>query len=592
MIINDKSNKGFYLYSDEVQFEKGDFVVYDGIIYIPKANVMGKNPVDYNELYDIYLGENIADLEGKDFASYIKGAGPDKLVTAYSVGKILNSFITGFDEKGIINNEITADSVTHLRDYFGEETTLLARTNPLDAVMAAPELNNCIFKVDRHIVQDLFGTSQLQFTSSYILLKQYTYMDKEASPTGPAEYIRVQELVDEETGLTKWRYSTSSDNYDSSIDWNSVNANEKVLETIDEIINYYRNKLISFEKEKAAMKSNFRFVEVPFEYDNANGILNVDHKAFPGLYNKTFTGIAENYPITIAVSCSVRESAVREMASLTVNLGRIIQMGIESSETYKLTNTCSLRITYKSSVIELASIGDCRVENIYARGYVESSLSAANSNSIQINLTCYDTEEGQNSSNSLMGHTFLIPLDYSSLGLEENIIRSGTLIFKGRLMYFSDYFNDTGWGGEVQTFQLSIPMSDIFRVPDEATSNSLYIPNSSNGSLSDGNMTWVSMINGGNRFNAMVFISKSHEDSRYDSYLKDDDTEYICIIPTKYNPYEPTDITTAGDYRVIPGGFQIPANASDVNLALERANTERRTMTCEISTDQVYCLLS
>lgn len=589
MRINDKSIKGFFLYSDDVQFEKGDFVVDGGVIYTAKVNVMGKKPSDYNELYDIYLGENIADLEGKDFANYIKGAGSDKLVTAYSVGKILNSFISGFDEKGIINNEITKDQIVYLRDYFGDET-VLARTNPLDAVMTAPDLNNCIFKVDRHVVQDLFGTSQLQFTSSYIILRQYTYMEKEASPTGPALYIRVQELIDEETGLAKWRYSTSDDNFDSSIDWNSVNVNENILETIDEIINYYRNKAISFEKEKAAMKASFTFVEVPFSYGAVQGnVLTLNCDDFPG-FRVSQNELLANYPVTITVNNQIQGSSVIEAGSSTIDLGRMANIGI-TNETYRIVNGVNLDIQFNGSVPEFTftTPTGCLISNIYARVSIEDAYQITSSNSMMIGLNCIDTDEGSNAVYGNTGSRYIIPIGLQSI--DRDTLMGGTLVFKGVQSRYYGY-DSNGWRVNEDEFQLSIPIKDIFIINDlqvNNQSNSEFINNS--GGVADGKMTWVSAINGLNRFNALIFRSKRMENNRYPSYFENtQDKEYICIVPTKYNPYESSD---SNIYRVIPGVFKLePTDAQNLETeAMEKVPNLMYKMKCAIEISEVYCLL-
>ena len=104
-------------------------------------------------------------------------------------------------------------------------------------------------------------------------------------------------------------------------------------------------------------------------------------------------------------------------------------------------------------------------------------------------------------------------------------------------------------------------------------------------------MTWVSAINGLNRFNALIFRSKRMENNRYPSYFENtQDKEYICIVPTKYNPYEAPD---SNIYRVIPGVFKLEPtdNQSLETEAMEKVPNLMYKMKCAIEISEVYCLL-
>ena len=162
MIINGTSVRGIYLYDPEIQYERGDFVVEGEKIYICKAA-----PSDSGFI----PSEN---------PNYEEGLSDDKLVSAVSLSRILSSYMSGFDEKGIINNSVTDDGKIWIGSYFQnnkaeELATNPEYTSPLEQIMCTPSLNNAIFNVSRNVV----GAEINYLTSGNpVILRQYTYKIK------------------------------------------------------------------------------------------------------------------------------------------------------------------------------------------------------------------------------------------------------------------------------------------------------------------------------------------------------------------------------------------------------------------------------
>jgi len=410
-INNNKSIRGIFLYADDIKFERGDFVVEGDKIYVTKADSIGRQPSKSPEYFQIYLKEEVADLEGEDFINYLKGEGQDKLISAYTVGKLLSMYLTGFDEKGTITNEITEGGSIVLKDYFGNET-VSSHTNPLDVILTTPSLNNAIFKVNRAVVESLIGSSS-STTSHYVLLRQYTYSEPAASTSADSIYTRVQELIDEETGVVKYRYSRSSNSYESSIDWISVNTNSKFTSTVDDVINYYSNKCIELDKQKAVLRDSFRFKNIKGSPTGTNTL--VMYTSENPISNESFaffticTLYAEDSPSS---SASGGNSRIYRTDSITVDLlpfynsNSTRKYGIVSGEYIDITSNVNLgTITFTTS-------GNSRISNIYMREFLKDVDDSVVGN-IHISYELKYTKDND---------TYIIPLaDNTILTVNKNV---------------------------------------------------------------------------------------------------------------------------------------------------------------------------
>ena len=115
MIINNTHVQGIFIYSDSIEYEKGDFVVYNSTLYVCTAenptntanmSVMGIKPAEDIKNYNIYPGNRISTAE--EYFDYLDDPSTkeDKYVSSHSLSQILSTYMNGFDEKGVISNYI------------------------------------------------------------------------------------------------------------------------------------------------------------------------------------------------------------------------------------------------------------------------------------------------------------------------------------------------------------------------------------------------------------------------------------------------------------------------------------------------------
>ena len=162
MILNNTHIQGIFIYQPDIEYEKGDFVVSGNSIYICIAGnpntgsntVIGIDPAKDTENYTIYLGGSIKNIE--EYFSYIDNPSveqDDKFIKANLLSQILNTYMVGFDEKGIITDYVYQDSVgkillsDNLNKFVeGENNELI-----LDRILKADDINNAIFKLSREL---------------------------------------------------------------------------------------------------------------------------------------------------------------------------------------------------------------------------------------------------------------------------------------------------------------------------------------------------------------------------------------------------------------------------------------------------------
>jgi hypothetical protein len=272
MEIGNKNIQGMYLYDPLAKFTIGDFVVKGSVIYVVSADVEGVDPesTEGKNYYCTYLADRIAD--DSDFVNYANGSADDKFISAKSLGKILNTYMTGFNSKGIINNSITEDGSIYLRDYYGNSSNVdlsSAYTDPLDKLMVS-EINNGYFTVSSEIVKGIMGTT----SSTTLILRQYTYKSNN-------ENIRVQELVDD-GGTVRFRSASSKYSYAPTSEWKSPAIDENILSNINTIISYYQGKITELGQTKLNLINNFRFKKVNF--NTGTNTWNFENEAEDGIY--------------------------------------------------------------------------------------------------------------------------------------------------------------------------------------------------------------------------------------------------------------------------------------------------------------------
>lgn len=285
MIINNTHVQGIFLYSKDIEFEKGDFVVSGDCIYICTAEnptnttnntVSGIEPSTDLKNFNTYLGNKTVSVE--EYYEYKNtGLGEDKYVSSHVLCKILENLMFGVGDNGIITEHVLVDSEnnvsysTNIEEAIKEVTESLS---PLDKVLRAESLNNGLVRISRSLVPELISELPNDLPNSYssadknsVILKQYTYIDNSES-TSP--YFRVQELIDHINGLVFYRYSKSIPGSDGKVNWSignistwkrsSINGN--FLDEVNKVYTWCIQEKANIESLKSELIGNFKFKNI------------------------------------------------------------------------------------------------------------------------------------------------------------------------------------------------------------------------------------------------------------------------------------------------------------------------------------------
>lgn len=384
MIINNTHVQGIFIYSDDIEFEKGDFVVLNNVIYIctaknptdtEKMTVLGKNPEEDRINYVIYLGDKIESAE--DYFNYINNPTnyEDKYVSSHSLTRILSYYMSGFNEKGIISSFIDYDGEnlsysTDLESYLNGAN----KETVLNEILKAPELNNAIFKISRDLIEKTILPDILPINGGFteedlksVILKQYTYID---SGNSGIKY-RVQELIDHVNGTVLYRYSNETSNFSLVSEWKNSFLDSNFKEKVDSVRLYYEEKERSLELEKEKLYNNFGFRNVNIT-KGQSVILQCSNKEESGYIDIDSFSRNSSYIITIIVQeqSTASTSKLFKNTSLTIDL--VDSLSNDNIFNYYLTDNNTLSITpgiespVKSVTINVTS---GRIINIYYRQF-------------------------------------------------------------------------------------------------------------------------------------------------------------------------------------------------------------------------------
>lgn len=391
MEINNKSVRGIYLYNNLVTYEPGDFVVLNNTIYVCINKCSCKDPSTERKYYQIYLGETIATDE--DFELFRSSHGDDKYLSAYYLGKILNSYMAGFSEKGVINNYVDSAGSIFVKDYFGNPSGVTVNDSseyiyPLDKIMVTEDLNNAIFSVNRSVVEYIGIPSG---KTGSVILRQYTF--EESSDSGL--YTRVQELVDEEYGLIRFRYSSSLDQYEPSNPWVLTTVNNEFRTIVTELINYYSSKIIEIDKMEASIRDSFRFKSIPVNYTssiNYNGDNTLTVSSGTKTSPMPYLGSGDFF-ITICLKYSEltydgTDDTIWRTDSLTINMA-----DVTTTTTFGVVGNRILSITKSTGSYTFTVGGGCFVYSMYYRQSLDESITVSDNISEKHALTTVQTSE-------------------------------------------------------------------------------------------------------------------------------------------------------------------------------------------------------
>lgn len=395
MIINGTHVQGIFLYSDTIEFEKGDFVVYNNTIYICTAEnpnnenftVSGKNPQTDRENYSVYPGNRISTAQ--EYFDYVENPTTieDKYISSHTLSEILSTYMNGFNEKGIISNYISYNNgslsfSSNLEEYLHQVEV----ENILDTILGVDNLNNAIFRISRSIVNDILDDN-IPLDSLYsdedkesVILKQYTYSI--SNDTNPSNRYRIQELIDPINTVVMYRFSKYPyKSTDIISGWKSSFVDSNFLNEVNYVKNYYNNLIKELEREKTELNNNFLFRNVAIEKNSSISlscdIANVDKLGYIPVdsFNK------ESCVITLVIQEPYYVDGISENTSKNTSLTIDLldsSVDINPIKNYRISNNNILTVDVKSPTtadltinvpagMPSTSIG--KIINIYYRQY-------------------------------------------------------------------------------------------------------------------------------------------------------------------------------------------------------------------------------
>lgn len=283
MLLNNSHVRGIFKYSDDIEFEKDDFVVDGNCIYICKASepVKGVKPsLDISHLYySEYPGDKIA--SAAEYYSYLMATerdeqAEDKYISAQTLCEILENMYFGFGDNGTVYDHVLYNPNTGIEYCIRGVREVLDYSTPnvLDRVLRNNSLSNGLIRISRNLpeIRDLLMDDSAS-ESDIVILKQYTYLDSN-------DFIpyRVQELMDPEKNRLYFRFSKGEALDEGGVDFtdaivsqwkNLYSSNEDALEKLNAIEEYYNQRIQEEESKVARISGKYCYREVePSEYNH------------------------------------------------------------------------------------------------------------------------------------------------------------------------------------------------------------------------------------------------------------------------------------------------------------------------------------
>lgn len=386
MILNNSNShvQGIFKYSDDVFFERGDFVVDGDCIYVCTATdpngVRGQKPSldKHHEYYSEYPGNKIYDSsEYYDYLRSLENVGSeyveDKYISAHSLCQILNDMYFGFGDNGILYDHIiynpngTIDySVRDVREQLD-----YSDTNVLNKVLQTNDLNNGLLKVSRNLPEIsniIFSDSSLD--SDVVILKQYTYLNSENSIP-----FRVQELMDPENNNLYYRFA-EGDIINGELDFsNSIatswrglyGSDQSVMDKLNSLSDFYLSKIEEEQNKVSRLTHKFCYREV--ERTDENGLSTSYVQLRPGGTRdiKSMEDFRLPCLINIIVK-TVSTSNISRNYTTTIDLSDVADLG---HEVYSISDDIELDCSFNDNVsgvqVIYISTNAGIIKNIYYR---------------------------------------------------------------------------------------------------------------------------------------------------------------------------------------------------------------------------------
>ena len=306
MKINNISKTGLYSYTRDSVYEKNDFVIYNNTIYVcnPKdeyAEISGELP-DESENFNIYLGDKSINLD--EYINFLDSSeGVDKYISTLMLKQVLNLYLLGPNEKGIIGNTISYKDGT-LEVNITDSALTSISSNPktiISDIMKHPDINHALLRVSRTLPELVSYIGSIPEDNSLTatntdklscILKQYTYLSEE---TG--NKIRIQELIDPIYGLIYYRSADiNSDDVSNYTEFKCATVNTMSLkEKADQLFNLYNSRLEMLDSLETHLKSNFRFRRVDLG-DNKSDSVNIEESDLVSIFPEITINVTEEDP--------------------------------------------------------------------------------------------------------------------------------------------------------------------------------------------------------------------------------------------------------------------------------------------------------
>lgn len=325
MEVNGKNIKGIFLYSKDIKYTEGDFVVEGENMYVCLESSIGYPPSSTPNKFKPYLGATTSDEIEDSSTNY---------VSSYALGKYLSGTC---NTKGLLTNELTVRGELFFRDFFGNELGVSLGDKYLDALdnLIVSSINQTIINVSKSIVQSVIGVS-----TNNPILRQYTYK------TSSILWTRVQELINVDSGDMYFRVSTkTSENgtWSSPSSWKCVSVNSNYKNTINQIKACYTQKCNDLDIIRTTLLGSFRFKKIEITAGETVSIP---------------TSSLSDSTITVCTRYD-KGGGLYVTNSITIDLSSSITK-------YMIEDGKTLTITKSSSAFVLKTSG-CVISTIYAR---------------------------------------------------------------------------------------------------------------------------------------------------------------------------------------------------------------------------------
>ncbi len=385
MLLNNSHVRGIFKYSDDVYFEKDDFVVDGNCIYVCISGepIIRKQPsLDTEHLYySEYPGDKI--ISASEYYDYVRSTErdqniEDKYVSAHSLCEILENMYFGFGDNGILYDHILYNPNTGIEYSVRGAKEILDYSTPnvLDQVLRKNDLNNGLLKVSRNLpeIRDLV-TDGSSSDSDVVILKQYTYLD-----SNDLIPYRVQELMDPEKNRLYFRFAKGEGLDDGGHDFtdaivskwkNLYSSNEDAIEKLNALEDYYNQRVQEEEAKVARISGKYCYREVEateFNHLGENVVYLRPGETRDIKSRESF----DTSPCLLNILIKVQiDSNVFRNYSIVIDAKDACDSNIRT-ETYQVSDDISLTSSFDTteSVQKLKlSVSSGVIKNIYYRDY-------------------------------------------------------------------------------------------------------------------------------------------------------------------------------------------------------------------------------